>query len=836
MLKVSLRNLAGTKVRLLLSLLAIALSVAFVAGTLVLRDTIMTVTRAAAEAGAADVTVRPSSETETLTAAQAERVRRVDGVDAVFAEIDVSDVSVLDRRNQAVTVVKNAPTEAGNWQTTGRAPVRLAAGRAPAGDGEVMIDKDSAANSGVRIGDQVRVAATPGGFDGTVVGLAEYTTPNPGKNLVFLDDRTAATRLLGVPDGVTAIKAYAASGVSEEVLRQRIRSALGSSFDVLTKTQIVAESGVDDSVDLVTYVMLGFAGIAVLVGTFLIFNTFSMLIAARTRELGLLRAVGATGRQVRRAVVTEAFVLGLVGSTVGLALGIGAAAALRGAAAGFGLDLSSVALEVTPLAPIVSYLVGTIVTVASALLPARRAGRTTPIAALRVADLPADPRSRPRTLVGGALVVLGVAALATRSAGALVFGVAASLIGLVVLGPVLVRVALPVLGAVAVRLFGAVGRLGTRNTLRSTRRTAATAAALMIGVAVAAALSVVSASMSSSMADRIDRTLGADFTIVRSGKGQPPLTGDVAAAVRTVPGVGQVVRQRESRVDIVGGSRLTKGGWVQGVDPDFPAVFRQNYVSGSPTDSLASGKIVLSQSYAQDFGLAVGDRIDLRGPAGSATVQVGAIRAPDPPGMSLGRSDAPFVTMELLTRIAPAAQDALIMVNAAPGKDKTAVGAALTKALAGFPQASVRDQAAYKEFAQTQATTVLMLVYAMLGLAVLIAILGVINTLALSVLERFREIGMLRAVGLTRRQVTHMIGIESTVIALTGTALGLLLGLGWGVGAQQAMSSRGMEILAVPWLVVGAIVLAGVVAGLVAAIAPARRAARMDPVTAIATA
>ncbi|MFI1385881.1 ABC transporter permease [Embleya sp. NPDC020886] len=835
MLRTTLRGFLAHRGRLLLSGLAVLLSVAFVTGTLVLADT---TTRAATDLavdGAADVTVRapdPDSDAglrsaapggpPTLPAGVLEAVRRVPGVAAAHPVIEVHNVAVVARGDQRVEGTAGGRTVAGNRLPDPGSPVRLTSGREPHGPSEVVLDASSSRRAHLRLGDRVRIVAVPGGFEAVIVGIATFRALDPGYPAVFLDTDAARSRLLGVPDVLTSVRVDAAAGVADTELARRVSDALGASASAQVRTRAqFAAAEADEAgagVEFVRTAMLGFAGVSLLVAGFLIVNTLSMLVARRTRELGLLRALGASRGQVRRSVLVEALLLAAIGSTLGLATGIGLAALVREAIGGAGVGPADAPLAITARTPIAAYLVGVLGTLLAAAVPAARASRVAPMAALREAAGPATTRpARRRTVIGAGIGAAGVLAALVGGALAIV-GVVLSLVAVIVLGPLLVRTVIPVLARLTGRRGAGIDRLGRENLVRDPRRTSATA--------------VVAASASASMDARIDRTLGSDIT-VQSSKGDAPLTAEVVEAVRRAPGVGRVIRLREARVEVVtdGGSR---NAWVQGADPDLPAVLRQRSPTGVLLPAPPPGTISLGAGYAAGLRLSVGSPVRLRGPAGAeATVTVGALRAPDPAGRSIGRRDAPLTDLDTPARIAPGAQEAMIFVDAAPGTERAALKASLARALAPFPQAAARDREEYKNVIRAGIDGVLDLVYALLGLAILIAALGVVNTLTLSVLERTREMGLLRAIGTSRGQIRRMVRAESVALSAYGTLLGLLLGVGWGVTARRGLADQGLEVLAVPWSTLAVIAAGSAVVGVLAALLPARRAARIPVLTAI---
>ncbi|WP_062646441.1 ABC transporter permease [Streptomyces maremycinicus] len=853
MLKATLRSFLAHKGRLLLSALAVVLSVAFVSGSLIFSDTVSRTFDRLFASTSADVTVEPGDDLEasvptgavrTVPASLAARVARLEGVASTHADVSVENITVVDADNASVGPTTGAPTIATDWYVTDRSPVELTSGRAPRGAAEAMLDADTADKKHVEIGDTLTVMAQPGSFKVRIVGIATFTTTNPGAALVYLDPATAADQLLGSADKATSISVDAARGVSDTVLERLVVAAVGAgAYDVKTADEQAKSSAeaLGGFLDVIKYVMLGFAGIAVLVGVFLIVNTFSMLIAQRTRELGLLRALGADRRQVRRSVLTEAVLLGLVGSTLGLAAGIGLAVGLIKLMSAFGMNLKTTEMVVGWTTPVVAYVVGVGVTFVAAYLPARRAATVSPMAALADADIAGVGRPlKVRAVVGAVVGALGVAALAgcvssseTAAAASLLgLGVVLTLVATVIAGPLLVRPVIRVLGGAFPALFGTVGRMSQRNALRNPRRTGATAAALMVGLALVGGMSVASASMSKSFDQQIDKTLGADFVVQNANF--TPFSQEVTDAVRGTDGVGLVVRQRFAPLAV----RLPDGKRVEttasGYDDQVDDVAHITYAQGDTAAALADGAIGMDVDFARDHGVRLGSVLPVEFPGKRTTsLKVGALTDQDG-GDGFGMQGGLFLGIAAVEKYVPGGQDSALYVNAASGTSGDQLRPRLEKTLDTYPQVQARDQADYKKLVHDQIAVLLYLVYALLGLAIVIAVLGVVNTLALSVVERTREIGLLRAIGLGRRQLRRMIRLESVVIAVFGAVLGLGLGLVWGVCVQQVLELQGMKAFAVPWGTIVAVVVGSAVVGVVAALLPALRASRMNVLAAIA--
>ena len=532
-LRVSLRSVAAHKARLALSTLAVVLGVAFITGTLVFSDTINASLTGLFTATAPDLTVTPRlafttevedlalvGDTPTLPDSTVATIAHVPGVADARGDVTVSNTTVVDARNTAIGPTDGAPTLARNWYPSAHSPtIRL--GRPPTGPGEIAVDATSAARHHVHLGDPLRVITASASLPGTVVGLTEPGGPNPDVAMVYLDTATAQAQLLGKPASFNAVTVDAAPGTTDTDLRQHLQAVLGQGYAISIREEQAQSSAAQISafLNVVTYALLGFAGIAVVVGIFLILNTFSMLVAARTRELGLLRALGARRRQITGMVLVEGLALGLVGATLGLGAGIGLATLLKGLISRFGVDLSGTPLVIGLITPAAAYVVGIGVTVLAAYLPARRAARVSPMAALRDAAAPPVPSLRRRSLAGAVLLAAAAAALVAAgtlhadlatTAVLLAAGVAGSLVAAVVLAPLIAQLVVRVAGAGYPLAFGAVGRLSQRNALRNPRRTGATAAALMIGLSLVAATAVLAASLTTSINTETDATFGAD--------------------------------------------------------------------------------------------------------------------------------------------------------------------------------------------------------------------------------------------------------------------------------------------------------------------------------------
>ncbi|MEU6005858.1 FtsX-like permease family protein [Streptomyces sp. NPDC047453] len=855
-LKTSLRNFFAHKGRMALSAVAVLLSVAFVCGTLVFTDTMNTTFDKLFQATASDVTVSAKTSSDTgettsrtgkppvMPASVLGEVRRAQGVGAAEGTVFSTSVTVVDADKDKLSPSSGAPTIVGNWNDNDSRTMKITSGAAPRGPDQVMVDADTADKHHLKLGDEIGVITAVGTHRTHVSGIAAFTVTNPGAAIFYLDTRTAQQTLVGRTDVYTNVNVTAAKGVTDEQLKKNVASALGAGYKVQTAKEVADanQKDIESFLNVMKYGMLGFAGIAFLVGIFLIINTFSMLVAQRTREIGLMRAIGSSRRQVNRSVLVEALLLGGVGSVLGVGAGVGIAVGLMKLMSQMGMHLSTDDLTVAWTTPVIGLVLGVVVTVLAAYLPARRAGKVSPMAALREAGTPADGRAGTvRAVVGLVLTGAGAASLyaaanadkATQGSAWLGLGVVLTLIGLVVVGPLLVGGLVRVLSAVLLRIFGPIGRMAERNALRNPRRTGATGAALMIGLALVACLSVVGSSMVASATDQLDKTVGTDF-IIQSDNGEV-ITPQAVKAVKDAPGLERVTEYKLVDVSLTTpDGRTSKNGMINAADPTYAQDLRTKTVSGTLADAYGPDSMSVPEGFAKKHGIKQGSTVGVGFRGGrTAEFTVRAITSDD--GMI--DNGAMYVSIATVGKYLPADRMPLDLLLFATAKDgqETAAYQALKSALHDYPQYTVRDQTDYKEELQNQIGQLLNMVYALLALAIIVAVLGVVNTLALSVVERTREIGLMRAIGLSRRQLRRMIRLESVVIALFGALLGLGLGMGWGATAQKLLALEGLKVLEIPWVTIAGVFIGSAFVGLFAALIPAFRAGRMNVLNAIAT-
>lgn len=846
MLRAAFKSVLGRKLRLLLTTISVALGVAFVAGSMILTDTLdSTFTRLFAEVDAnTDVAVRGvrtvdgsfggPADRPRVSNEVVEKVRAVPGVADVLASQE-GYAQPIDPKTGKAIANGGAPTIGFNWVESPLATVQIAQGRAPQADDEVAIDTVTARKYGFTPGQSVDVLVESGRRTTTMVGTIAFgTTGNTGGAVLLAFPDAQATELLGRPGSVSNIKIAGADGVSETELRDAVAAVLPEDAEAVTGTQLREDNAneITQALGFLGTVLLVFAGVSLFVGSFIIVNTFTMLVAQRTKELALLRAIGASRRQVKQLVLVEAAAVGLAAATLGLALGAGVAAGLQVLFnKGFGLPKGSLAFE--PRTFIASYAVGIFVTLFAAYGPARRAGRVPPVAAMRD-DVALPTGTLRRRLISGAiLVALGTAALVVGLIGAgdstamLVGGGAAFIfIGVALLAPVLSG---PVIRLLSAPLGNkrVVTSLARRNATRNPRRTAATASALMVGLALVSAVGVLASSIVTSATELVDDSIGADY-VISGPQGMPTIPPALADKVRTLDGVESVTQFRFG----IGKLGDLPGEPVQGANPEGLERSIVLKMSEGSVDALSQGRLLVERGVAAENGWSVGTQLplSLQGAPGSQTIAVGGLYEDNE---FAGRFILPI---DVVAAGVSRNLDGVVTVVLEPDADTAAVRTALEAAtLELAPAATARDQSEYKAELRTQIEQLLAIIYGLLALAIIIAMLGIVNTLALSVIERTREIGLLRAVGTSRKQLRSTIRWEAVLVALFGATLGVALGTLFGVALVQALKDEGIGTLSMPWgTLIGCFAMAGII-GVLASVAPARRAAKMDVLRAISS-
>ncbi len=843
MLKATWRSLKAHKARMLLSGLAVVLGVAFVVGTFIFTDTLKGTFDQLFSGEVPDVVVSQElavggddgtgSVVSVVPQSVLDEVAALPGVARATGNVQVLGVALLDGEGTAVG--GNGPPQLGlSWPEFPDDPklsgLSLVSGRAPSGPEEIAIDIETAERGGFALGDTVTVVTQGPRIEAPLVGLFRFGVSGgfAGVTLTVFERQYAQETFVG-EDAWNQLGITAQPGVAPERLRDDVREALGAGWSVSTGQELQDEQAEQfrQALGFVNTFLLVFAFIALFVGTFIILNTFSMLVARRTKELALLRAIGASKSQITWSVVGEALILGVLGGVLGIGLGILVALGLRALLAVFGAELPAGDLVLAPRTIIVGLVVGTVVTVVAAWFPARRASQVPPVAAMRD-DVALPARSlRLRAVAGTLLLALGLVAVLLpvlvddlpQRLQTLGVGAAALLVGVIVLAPVFSRGLVGVVGAPVNRL-GAVGRLAVRNAQRDRRRTAATATAILIGLALVTAIGVLGASTTRSTDALVDDVITAD--VVVQSTSFVPFTTEVGDAIADVPGVATVSRVRQAPALVDGDA-----GAVVGVEPETFGLV--NALDFDPA-GLAEGGIIGDVVTAAGAGVQAGDEVEVTwGPGRTDTLLLRETYQPQ------AAFEGWIVSLETLERAGLRAVDLFLYVQLDEGADVEAVRAELDAVQAAYPVVQIQDQTEFKESITGQINQLLNLVYALLGLSVIIAIFGVVNTLALSIIERTREIGMLRAVGTLRRQVRTMIRWESIVISFFGAVTGVVLGLGLGVALQRLLVEEGITQLAIPWPLIGIVFVATAVVGVLAAVWPARRAANLDVLAAIRT-
>jgi len=851
MRRVALRGIRAHLVRFILSVLAVTLGVAFVAGTLSLR-TMMSSTftgivdssmpadayvRGAEPAAGTSMTGTTGQTRTTVPASLATAIAGVGGVDKAFA--DISGPIVLVGADGTAVQSTQSPSFAMalHPQDTN---VKIVAGRAPSGPDQIALESTTLDASGLSVGGRTKAVVAGAIRDVQVVGEVSFGAPTAGATIVFLDLATATAAYS--PDGmVPTISVYASPGVTEADLVANLAPVLArekaAPAQALTGEAMRAEARTDieSQLGFVQTFMLVFAGISLFVGAFIISNTFTMSVRQRMREFALLRAIGASPAQVFASILIQAAVVGLAGSALGIAAGLGLVWLLRIGFEKVGMDLSgSIPLDTTTV--VLSLFIGTVVSISAAALPARRAALTAPVEAMREAAA-TDKSLKRRSIAGCVLTTAGTAALATALVaphpnGSMMLGLGAVglVIGVLLLAPIIARHTLGVLAAVLVAGFKPLGRLARGNVIRNPRRTANTAGALMIGMALVGAASVLSASATASTASIVADGWSSDFS-VQSASGVP---AGAVADVRALATVGSVDVLAYGPTVVAGPGERTSGKTtlsVVGLPPEaFGRTIDLDVVDGS-LSTLADGAVAVQQATATDRGWVLGDKVTFTSQAGTATARLGAI-------IDTQLINAPVIMSDqLLARVVPPAQVRIdfLLVNAAPGITADALRADLVAVAAPYVVLSVLDAKDFAAALADQVNQILVILYALLGLSIIIAVLGIVNTLALSVIERTREIGLMRAVGLGRLQLAGMITIESVLTAVFGTVVGVVVGVAVAAAMPTVFTGIGLTTLAIPWVQLAAMLVLAIVVGILAALWPASRAARLPVLDAVAS-
>ena len=846
MLRITFKSLAARKLRLALTAIAIVLGVAFVTGTYILTDTSNKLfdEQFADVVDGVDLVVRSDAAFDAAMGVEVERdpvpdtavttIESTGGVKAAMRQVQ-GQALLFDPAGEPI--VPSGASVGMSWAPPPFGAFELRRGAPPSEHNEVVIDAATSSEYGIDVGDSIKAqgaAETETFRVSGVVGFGERAgMPNA---TVALFTYAKAGKFFDVTGGASQVLVVAENSGTSHTLRDTLSQRIGTDYEISTSRDTAAGSAAAAKAELsiVRLMLLAIAGTALLVGAFLIANTFSITVTQRVRELAVLRAVGATGRQTLVSVLLEATVVGAVASAAGAGLGIVAAYGLRGVVAAAGVDLPDGPLVVAPRTITLAVALGLTVTIVSALAAARRASRIAPVEAMRSGDVPVRRMPLKRRVVGGFAAVSGIG-LATTAAigitpslGAAGGSVVFVIVALAALAPAFAGRLAGVVG-LPLRRVGVAGALARGSAQRSPRRTAATTGALAIGLAVVTFVTVLGASVKASTAEGFDETISAQLVIE-------------SARSEMLGGLSHHVHHKVSELDEVGPiSKLRFGHWQQtgatkaltAIDPaTLPALATIDVIAGS-FDDLKSGGVAIADTTAAAEGVTVGDTLPMTfARTGEKDMPIKAIFDQED---QFAVSSSYLISLDTYSRHFTEDVDAVVYLSAAPGVTVGQLRAAVDDVLAKFPTAVVRDEAEARATRTASLDQILAMVTVLLLFAVMIALLGITNTLALSIVERTREIGLLRAVGMTRTQVRSMIRWEALLIAVLGAGIGLGLGVGFGWIVVRTLSAEHTISLTVPGTQLVTYLLVVGVAGMLAGLLPARRAARLDVLQSIAT-
>jgi putative ABC transport system permease protein len=851
MLRVALKGLAGRPVRALLTAIAIILGVAMISGTYVLTDTInsgfdtifaqsyknadVVITGKAAFDNANGNTVEPPPMPESLLT----EVQKLPDVALAAGSVTTQSLKLIGKDGKVITT-GGAPSLGFSVTPSGQPfnPTKLTAGNWPRGNDQVVIDKATASGNGFQVGDRIGVQAFGPARQLVISGIAEFPDVSVGGATFAILDQPAAQLLFHKVGELDAIRVQSKAGASEAELVKQIKPLLGPTEQVRSGTEQAKkdQENAGSFISFLRYALLAFAGISLFVGAFVIANTLSITIAQRMREFATLRTLGASRRQVLWSVVIEAFVIGLVGSVIGLFLGLGLAKLLNALFVAVGIDLPHGSTVFATRTVIVSILVGTLVTLFASIRPARRATRVPPIAAVREGSvLPPSRWAKYGTITSLTVLVIAIVMVTLGALGSgLATGPRLLLLGIGVLllffgvsmnAAKVVRPLAAVLGAPARTIGGAPGILARDNATRNPARTASTASALMIGLALVTFVAIFGQGIRSSFEDAVNELFIGDYALTSTNT-FTPIEAAAGQALVGKPGIEDVSAIRAGSARYLGSNND-----LTAVQPNLNKTLFMKWTQGSDAvpGELGNNGFFASKNYVEDHHLSLGSPVTLQFPSGKkTTVKLKGVW--DEP-----KGGSPFahitISTTLFDKFTPRPQDEMVLANT-PGGVTDANTAHLENAVKGFADAKVQTRDEFKSNFEAPINKLLNLLYALLALAVIVSLVGIINTLVLTVFERTREIGMLRAVGMTRRQVRMMIRYESIVTALMGATLGMVVGIFLAALVTHALSSSGI-VFAVPWIEIVYFVLAAILVGVLAAVIPARRAARLNVLQAL---
>jgi putative ABC transport system permease protein len=850
MFRLTLRGLTARKLRAALTALAVFFGVAMIAGTLMLTDTINNSFDDIFSSANrnVDVTVKPREAVEDTRGAEPPafpagllaKVKAVDGVAEAAGSIFDPSIAILNDKGERIGPM-GPPHFAASTVPPRFNPWTYEKGGPPTNAGQVAVDKFTAKREHYRLGQQIRIAGTVPAKRYTITGIGRFGSDVPlGGAHIALLTLPEVQRLTGKEGKFDEILAGGDSTVSNSELKRRVASALPPAVKVRTGTE-TAKAEADDvksGFSFLSTALFVFAGVALFVGGFLIFNTFSITVSQRIQEFGMLRTLGASGRQVLWTVLLEAVIIGLIASIAGIVGGIGFVAMITGLFKAIGFELPTSELILSSKTVIVALVVGLVSTTVASTVPAVRATRVTPLDALREQGLRPRSPGRRRTVI--ALVLFGLGALllgwglfGSSSAGAsfTAFGPGLILlfIGVAMLSNRVVRPIAGVVGWPIEKLRGVTGLLARENTLRNPSRTTTTAAALMIGLALVTFVATFAAALNKSFENALDKAFLGDLVLVNTD-GQSRIPTKVARQVSKVPGVETASPLASGDAKVKGVSSTQTVGAIDPATITQVAKFEWMKGSNATVQSLGPNDAIAESDWAKDNGVGVDDQVRVTTPTGKITTYTVRGTARDKAGLVLETFAIPRAT---LARDFAVNQDDVTLVSFDPGANFDATRARVDQALtAAFPNVESKSQRQLKDDQRKQINKLLVLIYALLALSVVISLFGVVNTLILTIHERTREIGMLRAIGTSRAQVRRMIRYESVITAMIGALIGAAVGLLLAIVAVKALADEGF-VLSIPYPLLVIMLMLAAVAGVAAAIAPARRASRINVIEAL---
>lgn len=846
MRRVSLRNIAAHKLRLALTVLAVVLGTAFISGAFMFTNSLDATFKSAVNNAyeGVDAVVSPAEDAPGITPQTREQISADERVENV--NLTGSTTVVLATSDEEPIQTGGGTSSLGIWYNpedrVGQ-PTELAEGEAPTGDGEIVINQAGAEKFGISVGDELLVVDPQARHTMTVTGFYDNEL-DQGQSVMAAMEEQAYQDRYATDDLAGQLTVSAVDGTEDTELVDHLGQSV-EGVEVETGENLAEEVSrlLSQALSFVNYFLVAFGLVALLVGTFLIANTFSMIVAQRTKEFALLRALGASRQQITRSVVFEAFLVGVIGSALGVLAGMGLVAGIRAFMSSQGLAMPDAGLGLSTTAVLVPIILGTVVTVVSAWMPARRAGAIRPVEAMRSTEASSEQSLMGRTIAGAILMAVGIVAAvagvllsdsstATRAilVGIGAFGV---IVGFFFAGPALSLPIVPTLGRIIGLPFGAVGKLASTNSRRNPRRTSATAFALTLGIALVTAIGMLGDTMKASVSDVMENNITADYILSGPTDANFPTPTEVPQVARDADGVGEVVTLSTAPIYADGKASTQFGPQGQSMllDGNLSGLAVGEITDGT-TDLADTPGVIVSSDFAAKNGWEVGRTMELTAPGITEdTVEAELVGIFEPNNVVVNMAISTSLVQDLVPPDAMTVT--MVSVNGDGSVDDQQLRTNLEEAVKGFIVVQVMSTEEMAGQAGQAIDQMLNILYALLALAVIIAILGIVNTLTLGVIERRQEIGMLRAVGSQRRQIRTMITLEAVQIAIFGAVMGMLIGLGLGWAFLEVLKDQGLDTLSVPWGMLGWMLLGSAVVGVFAAIWPANRAAKTPPLDAI---